>query len=166
MPLTTNIRAQITCALTKAGDLGTGSFPVQLLIEAALASGTTDVQADKAWGDTRTLAPSATEDLDLAGVLFDPFGDAFTLAEVVAILIMAAAANTNNVIVGNHATAAFVGPFGAAAHTRAIKPGGFDFWYAPAGWPVTATTADLLKVLNSAGGTSVDYSAVIVGRSA
>jgi hypothetical protein len=33
-------------------------------------------------------------------------------------------------------------------------------------WPVTGGTGDLLKVTNSAGGTSVDYEIVVIGASA
>lgn len=165
MPLQTNIRAALDCYLTKSADLGTPSAPIQLLMDAALATGTADTQADKAWGDTRTLAASTSEDLDLFGVLLDAFGDVFSPVEIIAVMVFAAAGNTNNVIVGGAAATQFVGPFGAATHTMAVRPGGFDFWYAPGGFP-NAAGADFLRIANGGAGTSVTYSIVVVGRSA
>ena len=165
MPLTTGIRAGIDCAYTKAADLGTPNAPIHLLIDVALATGTLNSQADKAWGDTRTLAASTTEDLDLFGTLLDAFGDLFSPVEIVALMVYADAANTNDVVVGGAAATQFVGPFGAATHTHKVRPGGFYMWYAPAGF-ANAAGSDFLRVGNGGAGTSVTYSIVIVGRSA
>ena len=120
--------------------------------------------ADLMYAATRTIAASGTDNLDLAGSLVGPLGGAaIASAEVVAVYIEAAAANTNDVVVGG-GTNAFVGPLGAAGtHTR--KPGSFLFWSDIKGWPVTAATADILKVANSAGGTGVDYTVVVIARS-
>jgi hypothetical protein len=165
MPAVTTIRAQITAALSKAGDLGSPAGTLQALLDAQLANGTLDTQADRAWGDTRTVGISANDDLDLAGVLEDMFGDVFTLAEVAAIIIIASALNTNDLVVGNAAANPFVGPLGAAAHTIKVRPGGVLLLYAPGGWAVVAGTGDILRIANGAGSTS-DYSIVVVGRSA
>lgn len=133
-----------------------------------LTTGTGANQADLAFADTRTLAGSATENLDMAGVLTDAFGAALAFAEVVAILVVAAAGNTNNVVVGGAGAAGFFPMFGDATDTLVIKPGGFALIAAPgaAAYAVTATTADILKVTNSAAGTAVTYDIVIIGRSA
>jgi hypothetical protein len=168
MALNSTIYAAISGTLTGSPDLGTSRY--QLQMNAALlnlANGTGDNQADKIFSDTRTLAASANEDLDLAGVLSDPLGAALTFAKVKAILVKASTGNTNNVVVGGQATNGFLGPFGALAHTVAVPPGGALLLAAPkAGWAVTAGTVDLLKVANSAGGTSVTYDIVILGTSA
>lgn len=154
--------------LTKAYDLTTVSAPLTFGRLIALASGTGANQADKMFSDTRTLAPSATETLDLAGTaLEDAAGDPLTFARVKCVAIVADAANTNMVVVGNTGST-FVGPFGAAAHTHSIRAGGFYAWAAPdiTAYTVTPTSADLLQIANSGGGTSVTYSIVIIGASA
>jgi len=148
--------------------------PWRRLIEADTGSkvisfqdGTTDGKADRLWSDVRTLAASASENLDLAGSLTDPGGATVTFVKVKAIFVRATATNVNDVVLGNAAANAFVGPFGAAAHTLAVKPGGTLLLVAPnTGWTVTAGTGDQVKVLNGGAGTAVEYEIIILGTSA
>lgn len=119
--------------------------------------------ATKMFADTRTLAASASENLDLAGALVGVDGAACVFTTIHGIYVKAAAANTNSVVVGGHASAAFVGWFGDVTDTVAVKPGEVFSITNDAGWAVTATTADLIKVLNSAGTTGVTYDIVIYG---
>lgn len=166
MSLATNLRARIKAEQAGVLDLGTLLADVDESFSADLASGTSASQADLIWSDTRTLTASATENLDLAGVLADAFGATLTFVKIKAILIKAAAGNTNNVVIGNGSNP-FLGPFGAAAHTLAVPPGGCVALFAPvSGWAVTAATADILKVANSSSGSSVTYDITIVGTSA
>lgn len=168
MSLLARVYAQIQARLSGTADFGTPSFamePATLLHE--FASGIAAYQADELFADQRTLAASTSENLDLTGTLTDPLGGAVTFAKVKAILIRAAAANTNAVVVGAAASNAFVGPFGANTHTLAIPPGGSLLLAAPKdGWAVTAGTGDLLKVANGGAGTPVTYDVIIVGTSA
>jgi hypothetical protein len=164
MPATTLVRSGVISTLTKTFDLASPAGNLQLTSELSLANGTADGQADRAWGDTRSVVAGTPDDIDLAGVLEDIFGDVLTLAEVVAIHVEADLANTGNLTFGNHPTAAFVGPFGAAAHTHTLKPGDKHLWYSRSGWPVVATTADILRVISSAGTNA--FSIIVVGRSA
>lgn len=122
-------------------------------------------KAEKVWQSTRTLAASATEDLDLSGGLTDIYGVSLTFTKIKAILIAALKANTNDVIVGNAAINALL-LFGVATATRAIKPGSFDLYTdnSAAGIVVTAGTGDLLKILNGGGGTGVTYDIIVVGE--
>ena len=135
----------------------------------SLTNGTGAGNADKIFTDRRTLAASGTEDLDLAGVLLDAFGAAITWARVKGIFISAAAANTNNVVVGAAAATQWATLLNATG-TLTLRPGSSICAIAgPAdatGWAVTAGTGDLLKVANSAGSTSVTYDIVIIGASA
>ncbi len=147
------------------------AVPAQNLAAApkvSLTTGTVANQADTVFTSTRTLAASANESLDLAGSLTDAFGVAANFAEVVAILVVAAAANTNDVVIGGAASNGFITPFGSATDTVKVKPGGFFLIVAPKdpAYAVTATTGDLLKIANSAGGAAVTYDIVIIGRSA
>ncbi len=99
-------------------------------------------------------------------MLSDPLGVTVTFVTVKAIIIKAAAANTNDVIVGGAGSNPFVGPFGGTTPTVAVRPGGILMLVAPAtGWTVNASTAHLLKVLNGGAGTGVTYDVIIVGTS-
>jgi hypothetical protein len=168
MALKTDISVNVSALLTGAIDIAELTAPHNAGYGRTLLSGTAANQADLVFGDTRTLAASATEDLDLAGVLSAPFGGTVTFARVKMILVTADPGNTNNVIVGGASATQFIGPLGAATHTIAVQPGGMYMAVAPGttAWPVTAATADLLKVANSSSGTPVSYTIVIVGASA
>jgi hypothetical protein len=143
----------------------TDSFTERIKI--ALTNGTGAGNADRMFHDQRTLAASATEDLDLAGVLVNAFGSTLTFVEVRAIMIYAATANTNNVRLTRPASNG-VPLFLAASDGLDIPPGGVFLWACPADGKVTVTagTGDLLTVTNSAGSTSVTYDVVIIGTSA
>lgn len=168
MALTTTVALSTVAALTGALDLGQTVSTQTLTWGNNWTDGTGSGQADMIWSDTRTIAASGTDDLDLAGSLVGALGTTLTFARIKLIAISADAGNTNNVVVGAAASAQFVGPFGASTHTHAIKPGGMYATAAPGatGWPVTATTADLLRIANSGAGTSVTYSILLVGASA
>lgn len=168
MALRTKIYGYIHAALTGANDFAAPRYDLTpALTPIDLTEGVGDNQADLLFADERTLAASASEDLDLSGVLTSPLGATIAAVRIKAILIKAAAGNTNDVIVGGAATNAFVGPFGAAANTHAVRPGGVYLAVAPkAGWPVTAATADLLRIANGGAGTDVTYDVVLIGASA
>lgn len=134
---------------------------------AEFTDGTGNNQANILHFATMTLAASATANIDLAGTLTDPIGGAAVFAKVKALAIRARADNVNSLIVGGAATNAWVGPFGAATHTVTLPPGGQLVLVAPlAGWTVTPTTGDLLKVANSAAGSSITFDVCIIGTNA
>ena len=166
MALTSNIQLLVTGEQTSALDLGTGKFPFSLAKVMALASGTGADQADRVFTDRRTLSASATEDLDLAAALTDAFGASITFAKIKAVIIIAAAGNTNDVQVTRPASNG-VPLFMAASDGIALKPGYALAWFGGGtGVTVTAGTGDLITVTNSAGGTPVTYDVVIIGTSA
>lgn len=173
MPLDgTKVGGTLSSTYSTLLDLGTAVFPTNLSRGAAFDNGTGAGQVDRIFTDTRTLTASSTETLDLAGVLTDAFGNVLTFARIKAILVAASAANTNNVIVGANVAsswATFLGPTGASGGTITLQPGGFfvaGCGSADAtGWVVTAATGDLIKVANSAAGTSVSYDIAVVGCS-
>lgn len=170
MALTSSLSVAASADLTSALDLTTGSAPLTVRRVVSLTSGTGAGQADRVFSDRRTLAASASEDLDLAGVLTDAFGQTITFARIKGLIISAATSNTNNVVVGNATSNGFVSWVGAAAHTVTVRPGGTLALIAgqadATGYAVTAGTGDLLKVANSGGSTSVTYDVVLIGASA
>lgn len=164
MAFKATIRAAIELLATGPADLGEQEFRIAAGLPTSLPNGSGSGQANKVFADKRTLAASATENLDLAGSLTDPFGQTLTFTAIKAIFIKAAAGNTNNVVVGGAGSNTFIGPFNDATDKIVVKPGAVALITAPAtGWTVTAGTGDILLVANSSSGTSVDYEIVIVG---
>jgi len=124
----------------------------------------TEADGDILYRAQRTLAGSASENLDLSGTLQDAFKNVIAAAEITAIVIQAAEANTGNIVVGGAASNRFQGPFvGTGAFVTA--PGQAFFAVNPHGWPVTAGTGDLLKIANDAAGNAI-YDILLIGRTA
>lgn len=168
MTLDTKLHVELIADYASALDLKSSNSRLAFVKQINLATGTGAGQADKVWDDERTIAPSGTDDLDLAGVLTDAFGAIATFVKVKGIFLYALPTNVNNVVIGGAAATQFVGPFGAATHTLAVRPGGLFALIAPdlVGYAVAAGASDLLRIANSGAGTSVVYDIVIVGTSA
>jgi hypothetical protein len=168
MTLTSKLTVAAQADLANALDLAAAQVPLGFKKQIDLTTGTGAGQADRIFHDTRELAASASEDLDLAGGLVDALGASLTFARVKGLIVAAEPTNVNNVVVGGAAANQFVGPFGAAAHTLAVRPNGVLALFASdgVGYVVTAATGDLFKIANSGAGTPVKYSIVIIGASA
>lgn len=164
----TSLLARLLSTVTRSIDLQSGESPLNFQYGLSFANGTGSGQADLLWTDRRTINASSNDDLDLAGTFTDVFGQAVVFARVKVIAVLASSGNTNNVVLGNAAATQFLGPFGAAAHTAAVQPGGLAWFVAPGAtaWAVAAGSADLLRVANSGAGTSVTYDIAILGASA
>lgn len=167
MPLTASIKAAIKASHSRALDLGTATLPLNKGIEIALTSGTGSGQADLLFSDTRTVAASGTDALDLAGGLTDAYGTTLTFVELRAVLVTASSLNTNNVRVNRPASNG-VPLFLAAGDGIDVPPGGAFLWTAPPDGKITVTagTGDLLNIDNASSGSSVTYDVVILGVSA
>lgn len=168
MSLRTKLAVSLTADLRNDLDLAAVSVPLQLVRRVDLADGTAAGQADRIFHDRRTLAASASESLDLAGVLVDALGATLTFARVKALVVAAAAGNTNTVRVGGAASNAWASWADAADNVIAVRPGGLLALAAgdATSYPVTAGTADLLQIANGGSGTPVTYDIVIIGASA
>jgi hypothetical protein len=165
MALRATVYGGVRASLAGSADLGTPKFELDTgAVAKEFANGTSSGQVSKLFSDSRTLAASASESLDLSGALVDALGQATVFTVVKAIMVKAAAGNANNVVVGGAASNAFVGPFADATDKIAVPPGGMLLLVHPgAGWTVTSGTGDLLQIANSGAGTSVDYDVVIAG---
>lgn len=170
MSLETVMTLQVVANYVSALDLVTSTSPLNYRKRVELATGTAAGKADKIWSDTRTIAASGTDDLDLAAGLTDAFGASITFVKVKAIIISAAAGNTNNVLVGGDATNTFLTWVESESDAVVLRPGATFALIAgeadATGYAVTASTGDLLRIRNSAGSTGVDYSIIIIGTSA
>jgi hypothetical protein len=162
--LTSRVEVVITGTLVNSLDLNDVTAPLVVRRALDLSNGAGASQANVIWSDTRTLAPSASESLDLVGGgLADALGTALAPARLRALLIYASPANTNNLtILGN---AAAVPVLNTAATTATLPPGGLFLITKPdaVGMLVTATTFDLIVVANAGAGTSVNYDIVLIG---
>lgn len=166
MSVTATIKSSVTGTQASTLDLATATIVYSLANNIALTSGVAEGMIDKLFSDTRTLAASGTEDLDVYAGLLDALGSALNLAKLKLVLITADAANTNDVVVSRPASNG-VPLFGAASDAISVKPGGTFMWVAPeTGVTVTASTGDLITITNSSGGTGVTYSVVLLGTSA
>jgi hypothetical protein len=163
--LSSTLKAALTAVYQGSPDVGTLKQEVAYSASASLSNGTGANQANALWLDTRTLAASATENLDLAGVLVDAFGNTLTFTKIKAVLVEADDTNVNDVVLGGAGSNPWLAPFGDASDTIKVKPGGFIMMVAPDanGLAVVASTGDILKVANSAGSSGVTYTIALVG---
>ena len=163
--MTLGVRAlfQLAADLTSALDLTTVSAPANIARQINFVDGAGAGAANRIWTDSRSIAASGTDSIDLAGSLTDPFGAALTFARIKGVIIAASPGNTNNVLVTRPASNAV--PLLSAAANIPVKPGGLFVWLDPsaAGVVVTAGTGDLLDLVNSGAGSSVAYDIAIIG---
>lgn len=157
-----NVSLKIDAKLLSSLDLSTPDDSLIYSILSNLANGTGAAQASQQFSDTRTIAPSGTDSIDLAGALVNAFGVTVTFTKIKMILVRAAAGNTNNVQVTRPAANGFVW-FLAASDGFILQPGAWTVWFDPIGVAVTPATGDLLAIINGAAGTSVTYDLIIVG---
>jgi hypothetical protein len=170
--VTSLIEVSLQATHSEAYDLGTSTLKstlAKVLKQLTWSSGTGANAADRMFSDTRTLGPSAGEDLDLAGSLVDAFGATMTFARIKLLWIYADSANNAaNPVQLTRPAANGVPLFLAAGDGISLNPGAGFLWFDPTatGVAVTATTADLLHVTNGAGTNSVNYDVLIIGASA
>ena len=166
MSLAAVITHSIRATFSGSPDVGAASHRIDDAVAKAFTNGTGANQATALFADTRTLAASGTEDLDLAGGLTSALGAALTFTAIKAIRVRAAAGNTNEVVITRPASNGFAGPFLAAGDGVSVPPGGAVLFERSdaAGWPVVAGTADLLTVTNSGAGTGVTYTIELIGE--
>jgi hypothetical protein len=168
MGLNTKIYCGVRAANVADHEGGQREFNIEETVEYALAHGTADNKADLLFRDVRQIAASGNDDLDLAAVLEDAHGAVLTFVEVVALIVEADPDNTNDVHVGGAASNQFASFLANSSDIIKVRPGGKIALFAPKGtsYAVVAGTGDILRISNSAGGSVVDYTITIVGRSA
>jgi len=139
----------------------------------AFASGSGAGQCDLCYMANRTVTTGATDSIDLNGALTDALGVTISTIHLVALFIeninsTGGAANTTTLTLGGGANP-FVGFLGGTTPTIGpLQPGACLFLCSPAAaglGTVTAGTADILSIVNSAGASNT-YQIGILGRSA
>ena len=143
---------------------GVNDFP-SLAID--YTDGTSSNQAKTYFIDSRALAATTTESLDLAGSLADPFGTTitFTVIKEIVIAIVSPDGSKKLRVGPQNVANAWQGPFGGTGATVYIEF--FHHWKMPSepytGYTVTAGTGDLL-VINNPTASSITYGIIIVGE--
>lgn len=130
-------------------------------------NGTGDFQINQKFSNTRSLAASTSEDLDLnnaANPLLDAHGRPLQLTKLKGIRVVAALTNVNNVVIGGAPSNGFLGWFSDISDKIALPPGGFfEIVHPAAGWTVTPGSGDLLRLANSGAGSAVGYDIGLIG---
>ena len=164
MTLSAKLYAAIGFILSGSPGEGTNEHEVDAsLTPMEFTTGSGANQANHAFADVRSLAASANETLDLYGGLTDGLGQTINFANIKAILIKADAANGGNIVVGAAASNPFLAGFAGTTPTFAIPPDGVFQIADPAGWAVTNSSNDQLKIANSDSGAAASYTIVIIG---
>ena len=152
-------------SMTNALDLTTPQSDIVKKYEHSYSDGTAADQAQLVFSDTRPLASSTNESLDLSGALGFALGGVISFTALKEIIVVAAAANTGDLRVGAADVNGFTGPVGAAAVGMLVAPGGMLNLHNPsaAGWAVTGGTGDLLRVENLVAAAAA-YDIILVGE--
>ena len=153
--VTSQIDVRISSQYANTVGLQEVAAPLSLVKSITLSSGTGAGSADKVYSQQYSIGTGATQSIDVAGSLTDSMGVAFTPARIKAIYIGSAAANTTNLTV--FGDAAHVPFLGTVATSFTMKPGGAFLLVDPGatGYVVTASTGDIIKIVNAAGATAV-----------
>lgn len=181
--LTSSVKASISGDFSNTAGTGeTAAVAFALSLSASLTDGTAASKADKVWfAQDRTLTGTTPEDIDMydlasfdigSGAGQDPFGNAYTNVEMVALLIRNDSTSTGNIFVGAKNTTAAFNSFIAVGTTAddtaaigPIKPGGFFLIHAPTdpAYAIADSSNHLLTITPTANAT---YDVYILFRSA
>ena len=168
MSLTAELKVRFSALQTGSNDLATPAFNPIFEKTLSFLQGTGLNQADRLFVDERTVNASSNDDIDLAGVLTDIYGQTITNAELAALLIYSEPTNLSNLTVGLGSNP-FLGFLGGTTPTLGpIRPGGLFLLASPdaAGiGTVGAGSSDILRIANGSGGTAT-YTIGLLGRSA
>lgn len=142
----------------------------------ALSNGTGDDQANDMWHDRRTVtAASPNDDLDLAGVLANVFGETLTFTTIRQLLVVNKGVPNadhdawtpttgEDLVIGDAPSNPIAALFDGDTDGKILLPsGGMFLATAPIdGWAVTPGSADTLRVAHS-GSSDIDYDIIIIG---
>ena len=166
--LTGNLDVTTSWAYENPDDISTVKDIKQLKILAQVwASGTGPNQINFKYHARRTVTlATTTDDIDLAGVLLDVFGDTITFVHIKEIVILnRATVSGEDLLIGGAAANAWSQPFnGSATAKDDCWAGGIWVRTAPlSGILVTAGSSDTLRVTHNGSADDIDYDIVIKG---
>lgn len=166
--LTSRIQVNVTGTLTDATTLTDNQASLQKIWTTPLTNGVGAGMADKIYTlKAQTIADGGTLSIDVKGALLDAFGAAFTPAKLRTVVIYSGGgttANTTNLTLFGDANGVPI--LNTAATTTTLTPGGVFVKtdISAAGIAVTASTGDIIKIVNAAGAAAT-VDVVLIGTS-
>jgi len=137
------------------------------ILEQVWTNGTGQNQINKIYRERRCVTLSTTtDDIDLAGVLIDIYGDTISFTHIKEIVILnTAIVSGEDLLIGGAAANAWSQPFnGSATAKDDLWASGIWVRSAPlSGIPVTAGSSDTLRITHNGSADDIDYDIVIKG---
>lgn len=163
---TSTLQVILNSQFSKSQDLSTAKDILNFKRIFQISDGIGASKAESIFHDQRTLTASSSEDIDLNGILLDAFGVAIPFTKIKTMIFAAENSNVNDVLIGGAATNQFATMFSDITDELILRPGGLIVLHDPGanGYLVTPATGDLLKIANSAGGSSVIFDIIIIGE--
>lgn len=171
MTVSATLTASFVASQAGFNDFGGPNFAATVQDLLSFSMGTGAGQANLLFVDERTVASGANDDLDLNGTALQTvYGVNIAATSLVGCLIINApkttsVANTTNLTIGGgtNAISTFMG--GTTPTFGPLRPGGFLFFGCDAVGGVgaiTASTADILRISNSAGASATYQIALLM----
>lgn len=167
--LSSTLTARVNYTYTNVKTLGDVSQTATASYSQVMNNGTSNDQSDLAYSTQLTINAGLNTTLDLAGALTNEFGTTLTFVEITSVYIDLPSSVTNqasSVTIGDATAPVPLGFLGTTPRWQLPKGGVFFVANPTAGWAVTATSADGLKILNNDGVNAAVMNIVITGRSA
>lgn len=168
--LTASLSVGFNWNYTETTDLAAATASQGLTITDSLTSGITLDKADRMFADTRSVAASSNDDIDLSGSLTDPLGQTVTFGKIKGLLLKNKSTTAGDVLqVSGNGAAGFTTWLKDNAANSAdgvrVGPDGCLMLWNPslAAYSVTATTADILRITELGGANTVSYDLVLIG---
>ena len=148
-------------------DLSNPTDTLLQIFSQAFNDGSGDDQITGFWHDRRTLAPSGIDDLNLTGSLINAFGEALTFTSIKFMIFK----NQSALVTAGHPTATTATITFAptvtnefVAFTIPCEVGGLlPLIFPKSGLAVTASTADILRIVNADGSNQCQYDITLGG---
>jgi len=158
--LSLDIRGMLSWLRQESLALSTVADAARLEYAVNLPDGDGDGQADALWHGELELAAAAQQDLDLTALTMTMFGDTLTvsLASVKAVLIINTATDDGeDLLIGGAGSGAdaWAGPWNDDQDAKQHVPAASAALWVNrvAGWPVTGSSANVLRIKNNGSGT-------------
>jgi hypothetical protein len=162
--LSGSVRVAVSAIATKLGDLSTANENLTYSAVDTLAFGSTTTLVDQIFTDTRTIAASTTDILDLVGGLTNKFGTTINFAKIKAVILHNRSTDAGCILTVGNSTAVLWR--GAAAHTETLAKGAKSVHVDLTGWAVVGGASDLLDIVNASATAVATYDIIVIGTSA
>jgi hypothetical protein len=162
--LSGSIRVSASAIATKVGDLSTANENLAYSSITSLVFGSATTLVDQIFTDTRTIATSTTDSIDLVGGLTNKFGVTINFAKIKAVIVVNKSTDATCILTIGNSTAVLWR--GAAAHTETLVIGATSYHANLTGWAVVGGASDILDIVNASATAVASYDIIVIGTSA